>query len=292
MLTYDQMLAGKVDKDACVEAYRALVRKPKNTDLVAEAVIVSMPILSCVIWSQFSWLRPGVDIYEDVLSRCACELTTFLMGDRFYERFYDEPEKHFSFIFGFFRNKILDTLEAATASHSRLNKVVSCAADAPPVQHHVLAASSAASDFRIFVSQLPTAIVRGVGDRCRFRGPERELCTLIARCMVEGRGVPTAIVRQKWAEQRRLLPFFTNYTRVLVRQTLLALRKEALSMTSVYEANLENTALGLGDIGTFGPIMGEGTTKTDCVGVLKPQGRVRSHHPLDTAEDRGLGSLC
>jgi hypothetical protein len=74
--------------------------------------------------------------------------------------------------------------------------------------------------------------------------------------MVEGRGVPTAVVRQKWADQRRRLPFFVGYTRVLVRQTLVELRKEALGMTSVYESNLENTVLGLGDIGaTMGQVV-------------------------------------
>lgn len=222
MKTYEEMISAPYDDRACIEAYRALLKKPKDIGLVLVAWEATLPILNCVLWTQFRGVQPGTETYDEAISSVSIKIYNYLMSDRFYEKYYDDPKSHFSLLFTICRSEVITAINKV----KRYETV-----DMSAITPSIVDGGHGAIEHKIFVKQLPTYILAQIETKIRFTGAERDLCTFLAERLILGKGIPVPIIRNKWGT--RNLRFFADYVRVLVRSILYVLKPDIDAMPSI-----------------------------------------------------------
>jgi len=215
---YTELIRGKYDNDACSKAFRRLVDSPKDPDCVESAISLSLPVAGCVIAKEFPWLSEDHYLFDDALSQVVFRLYRMFLSDGFYEDYEDRPESLFSYLYGVFRFEIVGLLKKDKQdSHPPEDQYY------PQFQTSVNNSPNAIM-VRVLFSEIPSYVLRLVSKRVRFQGRDREVCIFLARNLVQGRGVPTVEIKERWGTWR--LPFLQSYVVVLIRMTLEEVRSE------------------------------------------------------------------
>lgn len=175
-LTYEEMMKLRYNKNKCVEAFRELVKNPRGENEVIRVLEVSLPVLGCVLNSQFKRLQPGTEEYDEIISSVPCSFYQYLMTNRFYERFYDNPDSQFSYLFGLFRYEVLNILKKIR-KHNKFEM------DTPnsPVMAMNLDSSYHAVEYKIFFKQLGKYMFTEFEKSLRFSDIENDICRTIAQ---------------------------------------------------------------------------------------------------------------
>ncbi len=226
MSTYNRLIHSPYRREAAGVAFQNLIEHPKDPKCVEEAINVSFPVIGAVLRSHFRWLDKKSEAYEESVSSCVYRLYLLFLSDRFYTRFYINPESQFAYLYQVCKYEIISVISKLAREQQRGLPI--------PQALLNLDTSEAGIWYRIYLKEIPAEVYRNVKGRIRFTGKEGDLCDFIAVSLIEGRGIPVVLIRQKWGTTN--LRFFTDYVRVLIRSVLVGMRKDIEAIPTVLEA--------------------------------------------------------
>lgn len=218
MKTYEELMRADYNKSATTQAFRELVKKPKDRDLIGRAFELSMPVLGVLMKSKFKIVRPGTEEYDEILSSVPAAFFMYMNTDRFYDRYYDDEDSLFSFLFGLFRFEILNALKKTRKNVARMESdgkygytpMSSCMSRTQSTVEH-----------RLYLRQFGSLILKNVLDKNRFSGTDKLLVETILPLLLAGKHVPYSILSQDPGIKRDRASFFVDYIRVLIRSALM-----------------------------------------------------------------------
>lgn len=228
MQSYEQLIAGPYNSEECLSSFKTLLEDPTNEEKILKAWEHAMPILGCVLNSQFSWMSQGTELYDEALSSGAIKLWNLLRSEKFHSRYYVNDDTHFAFLFGICRLEIITVLNKLRR-HS----------DVPPFTTQSSLDSSPTSIlFKIYAKELPQQVLEYVDEHIRFDGSEKRLCMFIAERLVGDHEIPTPVIRKQWGTKH--LAFYQDYVRVLIRSALWEFKQQFHMMRSASDDAYDN----------------------------------------------------
>ena len=219
---YETLIHREYNNAKCHNTYASLLKKPRDPDLVVQAMEVSLPILGRVLGTCFRKIKPSTIMYEEVLERVPYALYSYLVSDTFYNKFYLQEDSHLGYLWGLFRHEVLNALSAFRRSvPSRVPAYMGY----PDYYSEFL---PAAVELGIFLGQLPSTVTRDAEQLIRFReSPEYEICLSALEAIVAGKPIPWFTIRSLAPDYRLpQIEFLVEHARVLVRKVVLQYRSE------------------------------------------------------------------
>jgi hypothetical protein len=222
MDSYETLIHREYDNAKCHSVYASLLEKPKDPDLVVQALEESLPVLGRVLGTCFRSVKPSTIMYEEILERVPYALYVYLTSDTFYNKFYLREDSHLGYLWGLFRHEVLNALAAFRRSiPSRVPVYIGY----PDYYSEFL---PAAVEIGIFLEQLPSTVSRDAEQMIRFReSPDYEICLTALEAIVWGKPIPWFTLRSLAPDY--LLPrveFLVEHARVLVRKVVFQYRRE------------------------------------------------------------------
>lgn len=214
------MMRKPYNEEACIEIYRELKKDPRNPQKVELALELTLPILNFILSKYFYRYQPGMEAYDEAVSYTVIKLYSYLMSDRFYDKYYDDPRTHFSLLFTICKSEVITALKKVR-KYEIFNQT---GIVFPHIYSMNYEYGRSAIEHKIYLSELPEDILNKVIKKIRFIDEDFELCKLIATKLVNGEGVPVHLIRKKWGT--RNLKFFTQYIRILIRSVLYDLKPD------------------------------------------------------------------
>lgn len=235
-MKYEELIRRSYNNKACVDAFRDLAASPGNREFTGRAIETALPVLGVVLSMHFRRLKPGCEEYDEIISSVPARLFLHIIKDRFYQEYYEEPASQFSYLFTYFYYEILNVLK-------KCKRLASLHHDVPCTSFLAFnfEAASTSTECRVHVSELPRHIKDTVIKRIRFCGDERDLCVFLVESLVDGKGIPAVILRQRWGV--RDPEFFSSYIRVLIRSVLLEMKPDIDRIPSVEDADQEGATI-------------------------------------------------
>jgi len=242
MATYEELIRRKYNNDICVDAFRKLIEHPKDPDAISLAIETALPVLGCVLNSNFKRVQPGTEEYEEILSSVPFSLYMYLCSDRFYSRFYNSSDSHFSFLFGIFRFEVLNTLKK-----TRRFSLDHISSDSE-YSSFGLESMSGFTEFKVLFNELPDDFFGKVESKVRFSGDEREIVLLIIRNFKEQRCPPVSVISQWWKLGKKQIEFLINYVCTIIRFTLFEMKTEMLGLPNIINSEKDFHDRNLQDV--------------------------------------------
>jgi len=220
MKTYLEMARSSYDAKRCSEAFQQLSRNPKSPELVAQVIEQAMPVLGCHLSTTFRLvIRPDTDEYDEVLSSIPMALYEYLSSDRFYRRYYDNPDTLFAFLYGLIRYEILNVLKRTRRS-SRVDPAV---IPRLGTAHSSAALESSAFyvEMKILADELPRYFRSEVLKDLRFEGEDRLICETILQQVIDSEGVPWALISTRFrGVPRERVKFLAEHIIVRLKEVI------------------------------------------------------------------------
>lgn len=251
--TYDSMMRKQYDNLYCSSLFKQLLEKPKDSDLISKIIEASLPVLACVLNTNFKRIKPGSEEYDEIVSSVPVSFYLYLTNDKFYTKYYHSEESHFSFLFGIFRYEVLNVLKRVR----RFQKNEFDLPSAPTLAIN-LSSSYAAMEHKIILRELPQYLYDEVKSRLRFSDEENLICDTIASCLILDNRigstnlVPVATLTQVYDIEMSRIEFFVNFVKTIVYMKLFDYKQYVDTIPSVMDVSLTNADFLIQELFTEG----------------------------------------
>lgn len=239
--TYGAMMRRQYDNVHCSSLFKQLLENPKDQDLISQIIEASLPVLACVLNTNFRRVKPGSEEYEEILSSVPISFYMYLMNDKFYGKYYHSEESHFAFLFGIFRYEVLNVLKKVR----RFQKNEYDVPNSPALVMN-LSSSYAAIEHKLILRELPKYLYDEVRKHFRFTDEENLICETIANCLVlenrvgKANLIPISTLTQVYDIEKSRIDFFINFVKTIVYMKLFDYKKYVDSIPAVMDISLSN----------------------------------------------------
>ncbi len=218
MATYESLIRKTFDKDKCSEDFSRLRSDPRNSEYIGAVVESALPVLGCLLSTQFRRiLRPGTEEYDEIISAVPASFFEYLNSDKFYEKYYDDPNTIFSFLYGMFRYEILNTLKKLRKHQDIDSKMVN---NFSVTSYFNLEASASYMEYRLFANELPEFIISATLKKIRFTENDRTICETILNSLVNSNGIPWYLISEVYNISKQEIRFFVDHVVICIREVL------------------------------------------------------------------------